>query len=186
MNSWLMKYFVCGLLLQLIGGSALAAEERPKGPVLLTIAGAIERVNRGPYDAFEDGLMKAHDFSFSRAFEFDNEMLEGLGMQTLLVRYPDWPRAYRFEGPLLRDVLKAVGASGKAISAVALDGYSAEISMQDIHDYPILLAIKKDGRYLGIGGRGPAWIVFPRETHKALADRDESQWVWSAYLILAE
>lgn len=166
--------------------AALAAEPKPEGPAVVTVAGAVEHTNRDAFDPFEDKLIAAHDFSFDRAFAYDIAMLERLGMKTLLVRYPDWPRAYTFEGPLLRDVLRAAGAKGKTVKVVALDGYTAEITMQELDDYPIMLAIKKDGRYLDLGGRGPTWVVFPRDGNKALAARDDSQWVWSAYLILVE
>ncbi len=177
--------FVSFVLLSFANG-AFAMQEPLKGPAMVTVAGQIEQTNRGAFDPFEDGLAKVHDLTFKQAFAFDTDSLEALGMKALTVRYPKWPDGYRFEGPLLSDVLKAVGAAGKSVRAVALDGYSASISMQDIRDYEILLAIKKDGNYLAVGGRGPAWLVFPRDKHEALKSRDDSQWVWSVYMIIVE
>src|SRR3546814_2873972 len=88
------------------------------------------------------------------------------------------------EGPLLRDVLKAVGATGKTATVYALDGYGAKIPMTDLAAYPVVLALKSDGQWLGIGGRGPAWVVYPpRDKYPALKDADDSKWVWSAIRI---
>lgn len=179
----MFRVWTCALALLCFCGAAFAA---PEGPVVLTVAGAIEHTNRDAFDPFEDKLAAAHDFSFERARAFDMAMLEELGMKTLSVQYPDWPRAYTFEGPLLYDVLRAAGVKGKTVQVVALDGYAAEISVEELRDHPVLLAVKKDGRYLGLGGRGPTWVVFPRDDFKVFAARDETQWVWSAYLILVE
>lgn len=165
---------------------AVPAAAAPQGPVLITVAGAVSNTNRGPFDPFEDALAKAHDVAFERAFAFDRTMLETLGTKTLSVQYPGWPKRYRFEGLLLRDVLAAAGATGTTAKVFALDGYAAEIAPQDMRDYPVMLALKKDGQPLAIGGRGPAWVVFPRDDYPALAKRDDAQWVWSAYLILVE
>ena len=82
--------------------------------------------------------------------------------------------------------MAAAGATGTKVTVFALDGYSAEITLQDANDYPILLTLKKDGQPLAIGDRGGAWVVFPRDDHQALAKRDDALWVWSAYLILVE
>src|SRR3546814_8679591 len=83
-------------------------------------------------------------------------MLQKLGMHSVTVQYSTWPKAHRLEGPLLRDVLKAVGATGKTATVYALDGYGAKIPMTDLAAYPVVLALKSDGQWLGIGVRGPA------------------------------
>ena len=170
---------LCVLLATAPWGAAAA----PQDPVLLTLVGAVANTNRGPFDPFDDALAKAHDVRFERAFAFDRQMLDALGSRTLAVRYPGWPKRYRFEGPRLSDVLAATGTK---VTVFALDGYSAEIAMQDLRDYPILLALKKDGQAARHRGQGAAWVVFPRDEHPALAKRDDAQWVWSAYLILEE
>src|SRR3546814_16764005 len=80
-----------------------------------------------------------------------------------------------FEGPLLADVLAAAGAAGSSLRAVALNGYASEIPLADLQKYPVLLALKREGKYLGIGGRGPAGHVYPPRDHPALqAATDES------------
>jgi len=155
----------------------------PSGPAVVTVAGKITKQNRGPVDAFLDAYFKFNDVDFDKAVSFDVKALQSLGMKKLKVSYPTWPKAYDFEGPLLADVLAATGANGETVTVKALDGYTAEISMRDIGKYPILLALKRDGQFLGLGGRGPAWVVFPRDDYPELQTQDDAKWVWSVYFI---
>lgn len=167
--------------------AAAADLAQPKGPVVLTIHGKIANANRGALDDFDDAFFKFGNVGFDKAAQFDLAMLEKLGMKTLTVKYDTWPKAYRFEGPLLADVLKAAGANGQTIKVYALDGYGAEIPLADLQQYPVLLALKADGQYLGLGGRGPTWVVYPRDDkHPALKSHDDAKWVWSALRIEVE
>ena len=43
----------------------------PQGQVVLTIVGAVEKTNRGPFDPFDNALAKAHYVTFRRAYAFD-------------------------------------------------------------------------------------------------------------------
>jgi hypothetical protein len=159
----------------------------PAGPVLVTVAGAVENANRGPVDAFADGFFAYHEIAFERAAEFDLAALEALGMHETRAHYPNWPGESTFEGPFLADVLKAAGATGSMLRAVALDGYASEIPLADLETYPVLLALKRDGEYLGIGGRGPAWIVYPREDYPELqAAPDDAGLAWAVFVLLVE
>jgi hypothetical protein len=159
---------------------------QPAGPVVLTVHGKIGNANRGAVDAFDDAFFKFGNVGFDKGAAFDLAMLEKLGMKTLAVKYDTWPKAYRFEGPLLRDVLKAAGASGKSVKVYAIDGYGAEIPVAEIEKFDVLLALKADGKYLGLGGRGPTWVVFPRDASPELKKQDDAKWVWSAIRIEVE
>jgi hypothetical protein len=174
--------------------SAVSAAElaKPTGPVVLTIHGKIANTNRGALNDFDDAFFKFGNVGFERAASFDIAMLEKLGQKKLTVKYDTWPKAYAFQGPLLRDVLNAVGAfdpklGGKSITVYAIDGYGAEIPLAETRQYDVLLALKADGRYLGVGGRGPTWVVYPRDDkHPALKSHDDAKWVWSAIRIEVE
>jgi len=163
-----------------------APTQEPAGPVVLTVAGNVAHANRGAVDPFLDGFFEAAQIAFDRAAAFGVADLEALGLRRLEVRYPDWPKGFVFEGPLLADVLAKAGASGNVVRIQALDGYAAEIAMDEVRKYPIVLAIKQDGRYLGIGDRGPAWVVFPRDDHAELRAEDDAKWVWAVYYIFVE
>ena len=174
--------------LALNGSPARAADlPPPAGPVILTVAGAVEKPNRGPVDPFADGFFAYHEIGFAQAAEFDLAMLEALGMHETRAHYPNWPGLSTFEGPLLADVLAAAGAGGSSLRAVALDGYASDIALADLEKYRVLLALKRDGRYLGIGGRGPAWIVYPREDHPELqAAPDDAGLAWAVFVLMVE
>lgn len=159
----------------------------PSGPVLVTVAGAVDNTNRGPVDPFADGFFAFHEIAFERAVEFDLAALEALGMHEMRAHYPNWPGPSTFEGPLLADVLAAAGATGTRLRAVALDGYAAEVPLADLQKYPVILALKRDGRYLGLGGRGPAWVVYPREDYPELqAAPDDAGLAWAVFALLVE
>jgi hypothetical protein len=151
---------------------------RPAGPVVLTVTGDVGQTNRGPLDPFADKLMDAQGTRFERAMEFDQAALTALGMQTVSVRYPTWPAAHTFEGPLLKDVLNAAGVASGAVQPVALDGYGTEIPYSDLETWPVILALKMDSRWLPIGGAGPAWVIYPRDSFPELAQEDDAKWVW--------
>lgn len=156
------------------------------GPVVLTVAGTVAHADRGPVDPFVDAFFNNAAIAFDKAATFSVKDLEAIGMKRLTVRYPDWPKSFIFEGPLLKDVLAKAGATGTIVRLQALDGYSAEIPMADVQKYPVVLAIKRDGQYLGIGDRGPTWLVFPRDDYPVLQGQDDARWVWAAYYIHVE
>lgn len=176
------------IALGLLASGAAAAQHlpAPAGPVVLTLAGSVEKSNRGPLDPFMDGLLNSHGVSFAKAATFDRAMLEALGMKSLTVHYPGWPKGYSFEGPLLRDVLTAAGAKGSTIRFLGLDGYQPEIPVTDAYNHDAVLAIKVDGRPLGIGDRGPVWLVYPRDTDPKLKDMDDAKWLWAGFYMAVE
>ncbi|MBM3586099.1 MAG: hypothetical protein FJX36_17385 [Alphaproteobacteria bacterium] len=145
------------------------------------MAGAIGAANRGAPDAFADPFLCYHEIAFDRAYAFDRAMLEALGIRRITTRYPGTDRAIEAEGPLLRDVLAAVGATGAKVSAMALDGYAAEIAVDEAARYDIVLALRADGHDLKLGGRGPAWIAFPDDP--AFAERGDAAWVWGVFFL---
>ncbi len=183
------SFALVGMLVLLATGAPARSENLPPpaGPVLVTVAGALDNPNRGPVDPFADAFFAYHEIAFERAAEFDLAALEALGMHSLRAGYPGWPGVSTFEGPLLADVLKAAGAHGATLRTVALDGYAADLPPQDLETYPVVLALKQDGRYLGLGGRGPAWIVYPREDFPELQQApDDAGLAWAVFAILVE
>lgn len=98
----------------------------------------------------------------------------------------DWPKAVRGRGPLLRDVLeKAKVPAGRKLTIISLDGYAAEFEANDVTARTWVVAIDVDGRPLGIGGRGPAWLMFNTGSETLTPDL-EAKWVWSAFMIIVE
>ena len=178
---------VCGLLVLLSGYSLQAAElGKPTGPVVLTIAGNIDASNRGAFDKNKDSFLNYHDKTFEKAVEFDITMLEALGMHEIALGIEGWPVHATVEGPRLKDVLAAAGASAKEVTIVALDGFGSQISAEDIERLDWIVGVKADGNYLGIGERGPLWVVYDYSDGRPLTMEDEQRWPWAAFYIEVE
>lgn len=180
------RLLAIALLLAWCGSAAAQSLKAPSGPVILTVTGKIAQTNRGPFNPDQDLLFKNTQVTFDRAASFDLAMIEALGMRTLQADYPQAGPLHIFEGPLLRDVLKAAGAGGSVVKVSALDGYTQEIPMRELEQWPIILAVKRDGAYLALGGFGPSWVAFPRRDIPALADRNDDKWVWGIVHIAVE
>lgn len=119
------------------------ALDKPVGPVVLTIEGSITHTNHGG---------KA---------QFDMQMLEKLPQHSFTTRTPWYPDAVTFTGPLLRDVIAAVGGKGSKITAVALNDYKTEIPFDDIHRHDAIVARLMNNRPMPVREKGPLFIVYP-------------------------
>jgi hypothetical protein len=174
------------VLLLVAGPDAARALEQPSGPVVVTIVGAISETNRGPFDEAEDEFFAYHEYRFEKAAAFDVAMLEAFGLHAATIAYDGWPAPIRFEGPRLKDLLDAVGATGSTVTAVALDGYAERIAWDELDRYDWILATRRDGHFMTIGRHGPAWLVYDRGAgHRYTAD-DEARWPWAVFLIVVE
>lgn len=133
----------------------------PSGEVLLIIDGAIQRVNNSG---------QAH---------FDMAMIETLPGHRLHTSTAVTDGVRQFDGFLMRDLLDFVGAHGTLVEAKALNHYNVAIPMTDFHQYDVLLATHMDGVRLQPSGKGPFWIVYPRDDWRQLQDiRYDYRWVW--------
>lgn len=126
------------------------ALDKPTGTVVLTIDGAISQTNNG-----------------SQA-QFDMAMLEKLPQHSFSTQTPWYPSAVTFTGPLLRDVLAAVGAKGKNITAVALNDYRTEIPIDDATRHDVIVARLMNNRPMRVREKGPLFIVYPFDTKAEL------------------
>ncbi|MEE4378099.1 MAG: molybdopterin-dependent oxidoreductase [Candidatus Competibacteraceae bacterium] len=118
---------------------------RPTGEIILTVTGAINQTN-APGKA-----------------EFDLAMLQALGVQQRRRTTPWTDGIQEFDGVLMRDVMKAVGANGKEVLALALNDYAVTIPLDDFTRYPILLAFAANGKALTRRDKGPLWIIYPTD-----------------------
>lgn len=124
-------------------GRAAPALGAPRGRVLLTINGRLARPNA-------DGRG-----------EFDMDMLAALPQRSFTQKTPWYPQARKFTGPLLRDVLAAVGAEGRVIEALALNDYKVSIPFEDVQQHAVLLARLIDDQPMPIRDKGPLFIIYP-------------------------
>lgn len=129
---------------------ALSSLPKPKGLVLLSVTGAIERTNT------ED-----------RA-EFDREMLESIGMVEIETTTPFTEGSTVFRGVLARDLMRHLGARGKEVEAAAIDLYKVRIPVEDFERFDVMIALEADGKKLRIRDHGPAWVIYPWAHHGEL------------------
>ncbi len=157
----LARFIVLAFICLLPAAAVAESLPQPSGKVILTVSGNIRNTNG-------DGVA-----------EFDRAMLEALGM-TELQTSTEWTTGRLiFEGVLARDLLEAVGADGTAAHAVALNDYAVEIPLADFRDYPVILALKMDGKYMRVRDKGPIWVVYPHEQYDELkAEAIQPRWIW--------
>jgi hypothetical protein len=165
------------------GGSGAGDVAAPKGAVILTISGAIEKSNRGTMRGKRDGFLNFHEVKFDKAFAFDRAMLAGLKQGSVTAQPPQFSAPAVFSGPYLSDVLAMVGAaSGASIEAKALDGYVSELSAEDIAARDWILALSHDGKPFALGGLGPIWMMHKPSAVK-VPEEEESTWPWALFYI---
>ena len=131
---------------------AVTAElPQPEGAVLLSISGKIRHTNRQNQAAF------------------DRAMLQALPQQTTQTLTPWSEGVNRYQGPLGSALIQAVGAEQASMMRItALNDFSAEVPVSDFLNYPVILALQKNDRYLRIRDRGPLFVIYPFDDHPEL------------------
>jgi hypothetical protein len=95
---------------------------------------------------------------------FDLDMLQALPQQSFTTLTPWGPRPIKFTGPLLRDLLAAVKASGQNIKAVALNDYQTLIPLEDAIRFDVIVAHHMDDKPIPVRTKGPLFIVYPYDS----------------------
>ncbi|EKF57806.1 hypothetical protein QWE_19963 [Agrobacterium albertimagni AOL15] len=137
-----MKSIIAALLAIGLSATAVLALEAPTGPVVLTVTGKISNTNAGD------------------AAQFDLAMLEKLKGRKGEMETPWTTGKVTFEGPLLREILAAVGATGTSLKVRALNDYAADVPAEDAK-LDTMLATKLDGKPMSIRDKGPLMLVYP-------------------------
>ena len=111
--------------------------------------------------------------------DFDRDMLEGMGTSSFTTATPWHEGAVTFEGVLMTKLMRAVGARGETVTALALNDYATEIPMSDFERFGVLLALKRDGSYMPVRDKGPLFIIYPFDASPDLkARRYYSRCAW--------
>lgn len=122
---------------------AVWALGKPSGPVILTVKGKV------------DSALGAAGASF------DDAMLAQMPQREIKTRTPWHEGVKSFSGPLLRDVLKAVGAQGSMLRAVALNDYRVDLPAEDADRFDVVVARLLDGKPMPVRDKGPLFIMYP-------------------------
>jgi hypothetical protein len=137
-----MKSILVALIASALTATAALALEAPTGPVVLTVKGKISNTNSDD------------------TAQFDLAMLEKLKGRKGEMETPWTTGKVTFEGPLLREILAAVGATGSSLKIRALNDYAADVPAEDAK-LDTILATKLDGKPMSVRDKGPLMLVYP-------------------------
>lgn len=141
----------------------------PKNKVVLEVIGNLSRQNS------EYGV------------QFDMDMLHALPVVSIETHTSVTDGRKRFEGVLVRDLLKRVGADGTVVHASAINDYMVEIPISDFERFDVIIAYRVDGAALSSRDKGPLWMIYPRDAHAELQDiRYDYRWVWQLNVLEVE
>jgi len=133
----------------------------PTGPVVLTVTGKISETS-GPGVA-----------------EFDMAALEALPGRVTRTETPWTKGTTTFEGPLGSALLDRVGATGTSLHVVALNDYAVDVPVEDLRKWPVILALKNNGKPMSVRDKGPIFIIYPFDVDPSLRnERIFSRSVW--------
>jgi hypothetical protein len=156
---------VAALLAALVAGSAYAA------PMSLDVSGKIAK--------FTD---PSHG-----VYHFTQAALLALPVHSITTSTTWTPRA-TFSGPLLSDVLKAVGAHGTVIEVQTLDDYTGTIPVSDCARYGVIVADSMNGKRLRVSDFGPLFLIYPRDAFPSELDSPaaDSKFVWQIKALIVK
>ena len=119
------------------------ALERPLGGIILNVDGRLE-VRNTPSGA-----------------AFDLALIDALPQHHFSTRAPWYPRARKFSGVLVSDLLKALGSQAVNVRATALNDYRVDIPVDTMTQYGALLATRLDDMTISVRDKGPLLIMYP-------------------------
>lgn len=117
--------------------------DAPSGRVVLSVTGSVAEVNA-------EGTV-----------QFDLDMLEALPQHSTETETPWHEGTPVFTGPRLSTILDAVGGDASLMRVYALNDYSAEIPVEEVRKYPVILATRMDGKRLPVRDKGPLFVIYP-------------------------
>ena len=98
--------------------------------------------------------------------------------------FPKGAEPSRWHGVHLSHLLDVLGASGDFhVRLTGLDGYQVEAPQALIADQQPILAYKRDGEMLAIGGLGPLILIWPRRTEPELSEMTDDLWPWGVFAL---
>lgn len=155
-----------------VAGAAALREE----PALLTVSGSIANGNRGANGPL-DQLMDKHGIAFPRAHAFDFAGIATLPAVHFDAHLEYDGKRHRLSGPLLTNVLKAAGVVAHHADLVlrAIDGYGAQVTLDQARAWHFIVATHVDGAPMPLGGLGPLWAVYDPAKVPGMMDKPLSE-----------
>lgn len=140
----------------------------PQGEVILTVTGKVGNTNVG------------------ETIQLDRATIESLGTVAYRVIDPFEQIENEFEGVLMTDLLALwqVSEDAQSLHLTALNDYQVEIPLAEFSEYPILFALKTNGKYMKPDYRGPAMLVLPYAHYDFDRIYTDEYWIWQIESII--
>lgn len=174
------------LMIAAFGFAALADMPAPQGRVLVTVGGDLPEGNVPPGHEDDVGFFGYLDLNFATGVGFDDASLAAMEQGKITLEEFEGLRDVTFTGPYLAAVMTAAGAAERTAQPVALDGYQVDIPWDNQTGLRPILATHANGRPLGLGGFGPAAIIYPPQADAALQEELAALQVWAVTFIGVE
>jgi hypothetical protein len=132
-------------------------------PLALDVQGKIGKTNDAAH----------HSYHFTEA------QLLALPVHSITTSTTWTPRS-TFTGPLLADILKAVGAYGTEVEFHTFDDYTYSVPVSDCDRYGVVVAYSMNGQRLKISDFGPLFLIYPRDAYpgELTGASGDSKFVW--------
>ena len=106
-----------------------------------------------------------------RVIEYSMADMEAMEQYTLVTANEFIDGKQEFIGPLVRDILIAVGAGDVTLARVtAANDYFVEIPTEEFFRYDAVLALTMGGQPFSMRDKGPIWLMYPMSDHEELKD----------------
>ena len=174
-------FAAAAMLLVTVGAPPAAAQ---------TFDAAVEAYERGDYATALAGFQNyAEQGNAAAQSNLGLMYANGKGVPKDAAEAVQWYRLAAEQGhafaQLSLGVMYANGEGGPLVT-LGLDGYSTRISAAEVEAHDWVLATRTDGRALGIGERGPLWLVFDPLGERPATKDESSMWPWAVFLIQCE
>lgn len=104
--------------------------------------------------------------------------LETLPLQTISTS-TNFTNKCNFSGVKFSDLFAKYHISGAGVRVFAWDDYSYSIPVNELLKYNVILAYKKNGKYIAMSDLGPYAIIYPRDDNPELKSLDvNARTVW--------
>ncbi|MGX6648586.1 hypothetical protein ACWCOP_11670 [Maricaulaceae bacterium MS644] len=172
-----MRLFVIAAPIIALLAACTPPAEPVSGPVLITVFHGDGEMTPEPLGLYNTWSLAGPATALTAAD------LAALPQSVIETGYPLGADASRWSGPRLSLLLHEIGAPGAGARLTAVDGYQVEVTAEDLAAHEPILALRRDGEPLAIGGLGPAILIWPRDTDAALADLSDNQWPWAVFAV---
>lgn len=89
-----------------------------------------------------------------------------------------------FVGVKFKDIIDKYSLYGSKVRAYSLDDYSFTLPIDEMKNYNVIIAYKKDGNYMSISELGPFSIIYPRDNFPELNNLSvNAKTVWQVKLL---